>query len=171
MDIGFWRNTPQLCLTASAVSATAEPTILFTWWHYEVIKSKQFPRYWPFVQGIHRSPVNSPHRSQWRGALMFSLICALNKRLIKQSWCWWFKTPSRSLCRHCNGLVVQFCDLFSVDFADCVFAVAIGVKYCAELWKWYRDTHICSRNSSSMSSGGFVQISLFNTVKLSHLRV
>ena len=23
----------------------------------------------------HRSPVNSPHRGQWRGALMFSLIC------------------------------------------------------------------------------------------------
>ena len=28
-----------------------------------------------FVRGIHRSPVNSPHKSQWRGALMFSLIC------------------------------------------------------------------------------------------------
>ena len=26
--------------------------------------------------GIHRSPVNSPHKDQWRGALMFSLICA-----------------------------------------------------------------------------------------------
>ena len=36
-----------------------------------------FPRYWPFVRGIHRSPVNSPHKGQWRGALMFSLICVL----------------------------------------------------------------------------------------------
>ena len=26
--------------------------------------------------GIHQSPVNSPHRGQWRGALMFSLIYA-----------------------------------------------------------------------------------------------
>ena len=34
-----------------------------------------FPRYWPFVRGIHRSPVNSPHKGQWRGALVFSLIC------------------------------------------------------------------------------------------------
>ena len=34
-----------------------------------------FPRYWPFVRGIHRSPVNSPHKGQWRGPLMFSLIC------------------------------------------------------------------------------------------------
>ena len=35
-----------------------------------------FPRYWPFVREIHRSPVNSPHKGQWRGALMFSLIGA-----------------------------------------------------------------------------------------------
>ena len=43
--------------------------------HDDVIKKKHFPRYWPFVRGIHRSPVNSPHKGQWRGALMFSLIC------------------------------------------------------------------------------------------------
>ena len=41
----------------------------------DVIKWKHFPRNWPFVRGIHRSPVNSPHNGQWRGALMFSLIC------------------------------------------------------------------------------------------------
>ena len=55
------------------------------------------------LRGIHRSPVNSPHKGQWRGALMFSLICALNKRLSKQSWGWWFETPSHPLWRHCNG--------------------------------------------------------------------
>ena len=38
------------------------------------IKWKTFPRYWPFVRGIHRSPVNSPHKGQWRGALILSLI-------------------------------------------------------------------------------------------------
>ena len=43
--------------------------------HDDVIKWKHFPRYWPFVRGIHQSPVNSPHKGQWRGALMFSLIC------------------------------------------------------------------------------------------------
>ena len=37
---------------------------------------KHFLRYWPFVWGIHRWPVNSPHKGQWRGALMFSMICA-----------------------------------------------------------------------------------------------
>ena len=43
--------------------------------HDDLIKWKHFPRYWPFVRGIHRSPVISPNRDQWRGALMFSLIC------------------------------------------------------------------------------------------------
>ena len=44
--------------------------------HDDVIKWKHFPGYWPFVRGIHRSPVNSPHKGQWRRAWMFSLICA-----------------------------------------------------------------------------------------------
>ena len=43
--------------------------------HDDVIKWKHFPRYCPFVREIHRSPVNSPHKGHWRGALMFSLIC------------------------------------------------------------------------------------------------
>ena len=43
--------------------------------HDDVIKWKHFPRYWQFVRGIHRFPVNSPHKGQWRGASTFSLIC------------------------------------------------------------------------------------------------
>ena len=45
-------------------------------YHDDDIKWKHFPRYWPSVRGIHRSPVNSPCKGQWRGALMYSLICA-----------------------------------------------------------------------------------------------
>ena len=40
--------------------------------HDNVIKWKHFPRYWPFL----RSPMNSPHKDRWCGALIFSLICA-----------------------------------------------------------------------------------------------
>ena len=43
------------------------------WWRHEL---ETFPRYLLFVQEIHRSPVNSPHKGQWRRASMFSLICA-----------------------------------------------------------------------------------------------
>ena len=42
--------------------------------HDDVIKWKHFPCYWPFLRGIHQ--VSSPHKGQWRGALMLSLICA-----------------------------------------------------------------------------------------------
>ena len=56
------------------------PMIWDNWmpmWHHcdDIIKWKHFPRNWPFVRGIHWSPVNSPYKGQWRGALMFSLIC------------------------------------------------------------------------------------------------
>ena len=66
--------------------------------HDDVIKWKHFPRYWPFVRGIHRSPVNSPHKGQWRGALTFSLIWAW----INGLWGWWFETPSCPLWLHCH---------------------------------------------------------------------
>ena len=44
--------------------------------HDDVIKWKQFPRYWAFVRGIHRLLLNSPHKGQRRENLMFSFICA-----------------------------------------------------------------------------------------------
>ena len=69
--------------------------LIFIRIHDDVIKWKHFPRYWPFARGIHRSPVNSPHKGQWRGALVF-----FNLRLSKQSWGWWFEAPSCSLWRH-----------------------------------------------------------------------
>ena len=41
-----------------------------------VFSSCMMTSYWPFVRGIPRSPVNSPHKDHQRGALIFSLICA-----------------------------------------------------------------------------------------------
>ena len=80
------RSSPYLrrTVTGSIISGVvvaadgdvAMVTVVGTLMHDDVIKWKHFPRYWPFVRGIHRSPVNSPHKGQWRGALMFSCICA-----------------------------------------------------------------------------------------------
>ena len=80
------------------------------------LKWKHFPRYWPFVRGIHRwqrpvthsfdvffdlrcflwfAPfvrgihrwlVNPSHKGQWRRALMFSLICARTNTEISKPW-------------------------------------------------------------------------------------
>ena len=53
--------------------------------------------------GIHRLPVNSSHKGQWRGALMFFFDMHLNKGWSKQWWGWWFEMPSR----HFDVIVMQ----------------------------------------------------------------
>ena len=70
--------------------------------HDDVTKWKHFPCYWPFLRGIHRSPVNSPHKGQWRGTMVSSMIYAPEKRLGKQWWGWWFETSLHPLWRPCN---------------------------------------------------------------------
>ena len=73
--------------------------------HDDVIKWKHFPRYWPFVWGIHQSPVNSQTQRPVTPSFDVSFDLHLNKRLSKQSWGWWFETPSVPLWRHCNDNV------------------------------------------------------------------
>ena len=62
--------------------------------HDDVIKWKHFPRYWACELPAQR-PVTQG----------FDVFFDLrpNKRLSKQSWGWWFETPSRSSWRHCNA--------------------------------------------------------------------
>ena len=59
-----------------------------------VLKWKHFPRYWPFVRGIHRSPVTR------------NLDIFFDLRLNKQSWGWWFQTAFCPLWCHCNVHVI-----------------------------------------------------------------
>ena len=72
--------------------------------HDDILKWKSYPCYWPLVRGIHRSPMNSPHKGEWHGALIFSLIWTngwANNRDAGQG----YETPSRSLWRHCNVMI------------------------------------------------------------------
>ena len=39
----------------------------------------------------------------------------LNKRLSKQSWGWWFETPSRPLWRYCNAFALDRCRVGSMS--------------------------------------------------------
>ena len=63
---------PPICLEPKVLMIM--PGLLFIGLNDDVIKWKHFPRYRSIVWGIHRWPVNFPHKGQWRGALMFSLI-------------------------------------------------------------------------------------------------
>ena len=97
--------------------------------HDDVIKWKHFPRFWPFVRGIHRSPVNSPHKGQWRGALMFPLIRA-----------WINSYLRRSLWRHCNDCGLNLIQLngpwvkspigYSNGFFLLNFVAYFNMNYC-----------------------------------------
>ena len=95
--------------------------------HYDVIKWKHFQRYWTLVKGNHWSPMASPQKGQWRGVLMFPLIC---KRMSKQSRRRWFDTSSRSLWRHCNVVIVGW-----------------GISYVFTI-RWMSDDLIVSTSSA-----------------------
>ena len=56
-------------------SCSAAVIVRSAWWLMMKSSNAHFPLCWPFVRGIHRSPVNSPHKGQCRGAFIFSLIC------------------------------------------------------------------------------------------------
>ena len=59
---------------------------------------------------VGNSPVNGEFPSQRTVTRSFDVFFYLrpNKRLSKQSWSWWFETPSQSLWRHCNVEKIHF---------------------------------------------------------------
>ena len=64
--LGFWANFSWCKFLGN--TSTTNP-----WWRHQM---ETFSALLALVLGIHRSPINSPHKGQWRGALLFSLIFA-----------------------------------------------------------------------------------------------
>ena len=61
---------------------------------HDVIKWKHFPRYRPFVRGVHGSP------QSFDVVFLFTPEPTTVEQTMETPW---FETPSRSLWRHCNG--------------------------------------------------------------------
>ena len=102
---------------------TRNLSVWFYWiWCDDVIKWQHFLRYYDFVRGIHRSPVNSPHKGQWRGRRFHVFYLLLNKRLSKQSWGWWSQTSSRPW-RHFNDT-----QPFGIDLEYVIFQHLISLR-------------------------------------------
>ena len=102
------------------------------WKHDDVIEWKHFPRYWPFVW----SPVNSPHKGQWRGALMFSLICV---------WIngWVNNREAGDLRRyraHCDVTVMDFTEIWIRIKKS---AKAVQLKFLAKNLSHYVHVSMC----------------------------
>ena len=69
----FTRNNKLEWVMCAVMETDCDLSIsVMFWYHDDVINWKHLLRYWPFVRGIHRPPVNSTHKGQWRRALMFS---------------------------------------------------------------------------------------------------
>ena len=84
-DIARSRNRSHQFYTILQTAWQRWSRILTKWWTHkndlsgpydDVIKWKHSLRYWLFVRGIDQSPLDSPQKGQWRGALMFSSISA-----------------------------------------------------------------------------------------------
>ena len=73
--------------------------------HDDIIKWKHFPRYLPSVMEIRRSPVDSPHKGQWCGALMFSFMCSWTKGSTNSP----NATDLRRHSAHCVIIVMKLC--------------------------------------------------------------
>ena len=68
--LGHYLNHIMNCC---AVDFNGKPAVFTLLWRHQM---ETFSRYWPCVRGIHRSTVNFPYKGQWRGVLMFTLICS-----------------------------------------------------------------------------------------------
>ena len=98
----WWRHQMETFSALLALCAGNSPVFFILTSHDDVIKWKNFPRYWPFVRGIHWLPVNSPHTGQWRGDLMFHLICTVTNPWANNREADYLRRHRASLWRHHN---------------------------------------------------------------------
>ena len=102
-------------------------TAHFSWWRHQMETFSMLLAL-PFVRVIHRSSVVSPHKGQWRGALMFSLVCAWTN-------CWANNRDAGDLRRH-----VAHCD---ITVMHCFLLIAPSGYGNILLWyvpDWWRTT-------------------------------
>ena len=131
---------------------------------HDDVKWNNFPCYWTFVRGINRSPVNSSHKSQWRGALMLSLICAWIQG-------WVINRQAGDLRRHlahydvtvmdsrCLGLTYE-----TIICALCLPALlSCGIDYILCVHWTYANNHLCENQNI------YVKTKIFLTIHINKL--
>ena len=126
-NVWFVKHDYGLVMNCEQLKAVLRSSLI----HNDVIEWKHFPRNWPFVRGIHRSPVNSPHTGQWRGALMLSLICVwindwVNKR--EAGDLRRYRTHYDVIVMLNNGTIRLFAALVSEYLEKCLVAEVVSFK-------------------------------------------
>ena len=138
---------------------------IFTWWRHQM---ETFSALLAICAGNSPAPVNSPHKRQWRGALMLSLICAringwVNNReagdlrryrahydvsvmksqltfngKVKICWLWSFRRPDRT------GVPVR---CFICHWREFKYALHRGVSF------WHHGNDVVFRRSIIRTEG------------------
>ena len=93
-----------------------------TWWRHQM---ETFSALLVFVRGFQRLPVDSAHKGQWRGALLFSLICTWTNG-------WANNRDAGDLRRHCVNYDINVMNLFT-------YYALVSPYGCADLGQhWFR---------------------------------
>ena len=136
--------------------------------HDDVIKWKHFPRYWPFVRGIHGHRGSPRTKASDAELCLFSMICACRNGWVYISGHRWFETPPRSLWRHCNGpsfASYQSWFLVTLLWSDDVIIMADDIWInLTTLWLLIR----CSKtviSKSNISEGSWIESQICNTMQ------
>ena len=120
----------------------------------DVFKWKHLPRFWPSVRRIHRSPVNSPLKGQWRGYLMFSLIC-------DRTNCWANNQDAGDLRRiraHYDVSVMFDSQLGVVIMSKHYVEISHSHMNCSSIVSMAQNQYICSL--SSFIPGGTYELTI-----------
>ena len=105
-----WPHAAHMACPLACIITWSQPSFLrlsdrrmkFTGWRHQM---ETFSVLLAFLRGIHRSPVNSPHKGQWRGALMFSFICAWINDWVNNREAGDLRRHRAQLWRHCNACI------------------------------------------------------------------
>ena len=100
----------------------------WSWWHHQM---EPFSALLAICVG--NSPVTGEFPSQRPVTRSFNFFfdLRLNIQFSKQSWGWWFETPSRPFSRHCNGFLPNFPGFFHLGWGN--HMTAKNINRCMNL--------------------------------------
>ena len=99
--------------------------------HDDVIKWKHFPHFTDPLCGEFTSNRWIPTQRPVTRSFDVFFGVRLNKRLSKQSWSWWFETPSRSLWHHCYVMTSTTYDTMTLNgLREFITIINTWLKQC-----------------------------------------
>ena len=149
-------------------------TTTWAWWHHQMETFSALLAIW-----AGNSPVPGEFLAQrpvTRSFDVFFDLC-LDKRLSKQSWGWWFETPSWSLWRQCNDVwtiwdqLIYLANVFAMfpSYSNIVLGEQVGT-ICHPKAASHRKDKIASRRMTASSYEHYSDVTWASWRRKSHHR-